>query len=68
MWDLMVVLFLIAVDGNDIVIRRDAVEALDLGAFFGGEAGHVCFVVVGVVPDGAGWLDVCVDEELVVGF
>jgi len=66
--DVVVVLFIIAVGGDDIVVRRDAVEALDPGALLWGEAGHVLFVIVGVMPNGAGWLDVCVDEELVMGF
>lgn len=68
MRDVVVVLFVIAVGGDDVVICGDAVEAFDLGALLGGEAGHVCFIVVGVVPDRSGWLDVCVDEELVVCF
>lgn len=33
--DFVVVLFVIAVGGDDVVICRDAVEALDLGALFG---------------------------------
>jgi hypothetical protein len=64
----VVVLFVIAVGGDDVVICRYAVEAMDFRAFFRGQAGHVLVVVVGVVPDGARWFDVGVDEVLVVCF
>ena len=64
----VVVLFVIAVGRNNVVVRWNAVEAMYFGALFGGEAGHVLVVVIGMMPDGARWFDIRVDEELVVGF
>lgn len=55
----------VAAFGLDVRVAGDFEEALDSGSFGGGEAAEVVLVVVRVVPDGSGGVDVCVDEELV---
>ena len=52
--------------GFDVCVARGLVEGLYARAFLGVEGTHVFFVVVGVLPDGTGWVAVGVDEELVV--
>lgn len=55
----------VAAFGLDVGFGGDFEEALHAGAFGRGEAGEVVGVVVGMVPDRGGGIDVGVDEELV---
>ena len=52
--------------GFDVCAAGGLVEGLDARTFLRAEGVHVFFVVVGVLPDGTGWVAVGVDEELVV--
>lgn len=47
----VVVVLVIGVEGDDVVLCRDAVQAADFCLLFGREGVHVCLVVIGVVPD-----------------
>ena len=58
----VVLVLVVRLFGGDV--RNAWMMVLDTFAFGGGEGGEVLVVVVGVVPNGAGWFCVCVYEEL----
>jgi hypothetical protein len=47
----VMVMFVVRVEGDEVMLGGDAMEAADFGALFGWEGVHVFFVIVWVVPD-----------------